>query len=98
MGSQLNKQQINHNNENNIELINPTRSTRSKSFIDNQDDFEECVLIWLDSTIRNSDIWSEELKYARQIINNIKIFDNPNDCIMFMKMVITDKIFLIVSQ
>jgi hypothetical protein len=94
MGSTLNKQ---HANEN-IELTNLNKITRSKSITQNQDDVEECILIWLDSTIRDTDIWIEELRHARKIINNLKIFDNPNDCITFMKMVVSDKIFLIVSQ
>jgi len=94
MGSTLNKQ---HANEN-IELTNLNKITRSKSITQNQDDVEECILIWLDSTIRDTDIWIEELRHARKIINNFKIFDNPNDCITFMKMVVSDKIFLIVSQ
>jgi len=94
MGSVFNKQTSN----NNLELRNVARTTRSKSILENQDDFEECVLVWLDSTIAHNDDWNEELNYAREIINNLRTFDNPNDCINFMKMVISDKIFLIVSQ
>lgn len=95
MGSKLNKQLPNNIN---IESANPIKTIRSRSIIENPDDFEECILIWLDPTIRDTNLWTEELKHARKIINNLKIFDNPNDCITFMKMVITDKIFLIVSQ
>jgi hypothetical protein len=94
MGSRLNKQ----HRDVNLELTNLSKSTRTKLNTENTDDFEECILIWLDPTIRDDDIWGEELKHVRKIINNLKIFDNPNDCITFMKMVVADKIFLIVSQ
>jgi hypothetical protein len=94
MGSRLNKQ----HRDVNLELTNLSKSTRTKLSAENTDDFEECILIWLDPTIRDDDIWEEELKHVRKIINNLKIFDNPNDCITFMKMVVADKIFLIVSQ
>jgi hypothetical protein len=94
MGSKLSKQPTNEN----LELTNLTRTSRSKSVTENQDDFEECVLVWLDSSIKYIDDWLEEFNHAREIINNLKTFDNPNDCINFMKMVISDKIFLIVSQ
>ncbi|CAF0927206.1 unnamed protein product [Rotaria sp. Silwood1] len=94
MGSTLSKQHIHEN----LELTNLTRTIRSKSVTENQDDFEECILVWLDSTIKYTDDWTEELNRAREIINNLKIFDNPNDCINFMKMVVNDKIFLIVSH
>jgi hypothetical protein len=95
MGTSWNKQ---HHPSTDIELTNIIKTTRSKSVIENQDDFEECVLIWLDSTIKDGDLWIEELNHIRKIINNIKIFNNPNDCIIFMKMIVSDKIFLIVSQ
>jgi hypothetical protein len=94
MGTSWNKQHPSTD----IELTNLIKTTRSKSIIENQDDFEECVLIWLDSTIKDGDLWIEELNHIRKIINNIKIFNNPNDCIIFMKMIVSDKIFLIVSQ
>jgi len=94
MGTTSNKQHT----IDSIELTNRIKTTKSKLAIENQDDFEECILIWLDSTIKNADIWTEELTHCRKIINKLKIFDNPNDCITFMKMVIDDKIFLIVSQ
>lgn len=94
MGSILTKQSPHET----FELTNLARTVRSKSVTENQDDFEECVLIWLDSTIKDGDLWIEELNHIRKIINNIKIFNNPNDCIIFMKMIVSDKIFLIVSQ
>ena len=94
MGSILNKQQTIVD----IELTTLIKRTRSKLITENIDDFEECILIWLESTIRENDLWSEELTNARKIINHLKIFDNPNDCITFMKMIVADKIFLIVSQ
>ncbi|CAF0799812.1 unnamed protein product [Rotaria sordida] len=94
MGSTLSKQ---HTNES-LELKNLTKTTRSKSITEHQDDFEECILVWLDSAIKYTDDWNEELNRAREIINNLKIFDNPNNCVNFMKMVVNDKIFLIVSH
>lgn len=94
MGPALNKQRQNEV----LELATLGKRARSKSVTENQDDFEECILVWLDSTIQYNDDWAEELNRAREIINNLKIFDNLNDCINFMKMVINDKIFLIVSQ
>jgi hypothetical protein len=94
MGSILNKQPKTVN----IELTTLIKTTKTKSINENSDDFEECILIWLDPTIRDTEIWSEELTSARKIITHFKIFDNPNDCITFMKMVVADKIFLIVSQ
>ena len=94
MGMRLNKQYANMN----LELINMNRSMRNKSNGDNVHDFEECILIWLDSTLRDIDQWSDEINHIRKISNHLKIFHNPNDCITFMKMVVIDKIFLIVSQ
>ncbi|CAF2395501.1 unnamed protein product [Rotaria sp. Silwood2] len=94
MGSMLNRQHINEN----LELNNLINATRSKSVIENQDDFEECILVWLDPTLKYTDDWTKEFDRAREIINNLKTFDNLNDCINFMKMVVNDKIFLIVSH
>ncbi len=94
MGSILTKQSPHET----FELTNLARTVRSKSVTENQDDFEECVLVWLDPTLKHNDDWIEELNLSREIINNLKTFDNPNDCIAFLKMVIKDKIFLIVSQ
>ncbi|CAF5096324.1 unnamed protein product [Rotaria magnacalcarata] len=94
MGSILNKQHINES----LELTNLTKTTRSKSVTENQDDFEECILVWLDSANQYNDDWIEESNHAREIINNLKTFDNPNDCINFIKMVVNDKVFLFVSQ
>jgi hypothetical protein len=94
MGSKLNKQ---HTNDS-LELTNLAKTVRSRSILENQDDFEECILVWLDSTIKYTDDWTDELNYGREIINNLKIFDKPNDCVNFMKMIVNDKIFLIVSQ
>ena len=81
-----------------FELANLIKRTRSKLVIENHDDFEECILVWLDATIKYTDDWIEELNAAREIINNLKIFDNLNDCVNYMKMVVNNKIFLIVSQ
>jgi hypothetical protein len=94
MGSKLNKQRPIVN----LELTNSIKTTKTKSINENSDDFEECILIWLDPTIKDTELWSEELANARKIITRLKVFDNPNDCITFMKMVVADKIFLIVFQ
>jgi hypothetical protein len=89
MGSSLNKQP---------KIVDLELKPRRKSNIEYSDEFEECVLIWLDPTIRDNDLWSEEITAVRQIITHVRTFDNPNDCITYMKMVVADKIFLIVSQ
>ncbi|CAM4858384.1 unnamed protein product [Rotaria socialis] len=94
MGSILNKQ---HTNES-LELTNLAKTTRSKSVTENQDDFEEGILVWLDSANQYNDDWIEESNHARETINNLKTFDNPNDCINFIKMVVNDKVFLFVSH
>lgn len=94
MGSLLNKQPKTES----LELTSLTKTARSKSVTENQDDFEECILIWLDSSIQYNDDWTNESNLAREIINNLKVFDNPDNCINFMKMVVNDKIFLLVSQ
>jgi hypothetical protein len=94
MGSTLNKQRTDES----LELTNLNRTTRSKSVTENQDDFEGSILVWLDPSIKYSDDWTEELNHAREIINNLKIFDNLNECVNFMKMIINDKVFLIISQ
>ncbi|CAF0870612.1 unnamed protein product [Adineta steineri] len=94
MGSVVNKQRT----DDSLELTNLVKTIRTKSILENQDDFEECVLIWLDSSIKYNAHWADELNHAREIINNLKIFDQLNDCINFMKMIVYDKIFLIVSH
>jgi hypothetical protein len=94
MGSRLNKQHT----YDSLELTNLAKTVRSRSILEHQDDFEECILVWLDSTIKYTDDWTDELNSGREIINNLKIFDKPNDCVNFMKMIVNDKIFLIVSQ
>ena len=94
MDSISNKQHISES----FEFTNLIKRTKSKLVMENQVDFEECILVWLDSTIKCTDDWIEELNVAREIINNFKIFDNLNDCVNYMKMVVNDKIFLIVSQ
>ncbi|UJR28346.1 hypothetical protein I4U23_009588 [Adineta vaga] len=94
MGSTLKKQRPNES----LELTNLVKRVRTRSILETQDDFEECILIWLDSTINYNDDWTDELNHAREIINNLKLFDKLNDCIDFMKMVINKKIFLIVSH
>jgi len=81
-----------------VELTNSLRTSRTRSVIEYPDEFEECILIWLDTTIRDTDRWSDHLYQARQIINHLKTFDNPYDCITYMKMIVSDKIFLIVSE
>ena len=94
MGSTSTKQR----KKNDIEL-NPLRKTaRSKSVTENQDDFEECILVWLGTTEKYSDEYQEELDGAREIINNLHVFNNLMDCVNFLKMIVHDKVFLLVSQ
>ena len=93
MGPLSNKQHISES----FELTNLIKRTRSKSVMENQDDFEEYILVCLDSTIKCTDDWIEKLNAAQEIINSLKIVDNFNDCVSYMKMVVNDKLF-IVSQ
>jgi hypothetical protein len=97
MGSVIHKHRKQHANDS-LELTSLVKKTRSQSLIEQQDDFEDCILVWLDATIKYTDDWSEKLDHARQIVNNLKTFDEPYDCINFIKMVVNDKVFLIVSQ
>ena len=92
MGPILNKQRPIVNVE--LTNINPSNRTQKEHF----DDFEECLLIWLDSTNQETDQWTEEFLHLRTITNHLKLFHNPQDCITFMKMIMIDKIFLLVSQ
>lgn len=92
MGPILNKQRTIIN----VELTNLNRTNKIST--EHFDDFEECILIWLDSTIYDIDQWSEEFLQLRKITNHLKLFHNPHDCITFMKMIMIDKIFLLVSQ
>ena len=94
MSSIWTKQPVNDS----LELTNLSQRVRTKSIVENRDDFEECILVWLDSTINIPEKWTKELKYARGIINKLKIFDNPTDCITFIKSIVEDKIFLFLSQ
>ena len=94
MGSALKTQRPNES----LELTNLVRKVRTRSILETQDDFEECVLVWLDASLKYNDDWTEEFNRAREIIQNLKIFDKFNDCVNFMKMIVNDKIFLIVSQ
>ncbi|CAF1194882.1 unnamed protein product, partial [Adineta ricciae] len=94
MGSALKRQRPNES----LELTNLVKKVRTRSILETQDDFEECVLVWLDASLKYNDDWTEEFNHAREIIQNLKIFDKLNDCINFMKMIVNDKIFLIVSH
>ena len=94
MGSTLKKQRPNDS----VELTNLDKRLRTRSILETQDDFEECVLVWLDSTIARSEDWVDELSHARELIHNVKVFDKLNECINFMKTIVNDKIFLVVSQ
>jgi hypothetical protein len=94
MGLTLNKE---HPIES-LELKTLVKNTRSKSIIDQLDDFEECVLVWLDSSLKSFDHCLEEIGRAREIVNNLKLFSKSTECIDFLRTVLNDKVFLIISQ
>ena len=94
MGPTLNKQ---HPIES-LELKTLVKNTRSKSIIDQQDDFEECVLVWLDSAFKSGDYCLEEKSHAQEIVNNLKTFSKSTECIDFLRTVLNDKVFLIISK
>lgn len=94
MGLTLNKQTPIES----LELKTLAKTTRSKSIIDQQDDFEECVLIWLDSSLKSFDYCPEEKDRAREIVNNLKTFSKSTECIDFLRTILIDKVFLIISK
>ncbi|CAF0788094.1 unnamed protein product [Didymodactylos carnosus] len=57
--------------------------------------FEDYVVIWLDTNITGD--WQETEMEIRPIINYFKTFDNVDECIKYIKSLIDEKVFLIVT-
>ncbi|CAF0958499.1 unnamed protein product [Didymodactylos carnosus] len=58
---------------------------------------EDFIVIWLDSNINTSDECLETQVRLRSIINYLKVFDNTNECLLYLSSIKNEKIFLIVS-
>lgn len=81
-----------------FELKKLAKVTRSKSVLEQQEDFEEAVLVWLDTTLKDANQWTEEFDYIRELMNNVKVFHRFDECVSFLKTIVDEKVFLIVSQ
>lgn len=81
-----------------FELKKLVKVARSKSILEQQEDFEEAVLVWLDTTLKHANQWTEEFHYIRELVNNVKTFDKLDECLQCLKTMVDDKVFLIVSQ
>jgi hypothetical protein len=85
-------------NRDELELKNLVQIKRSKSVSDNQDDLEDCALVWLDSDVKYSSFWHTQIESVRSIISNLNIFNNIPDCLSYFHTTINDKIFLITTK
>ena len=81
-----------------FELKKIVKVARSKSILEQQDDFEEAVLVWLDPLLKQANQWTEEFDYVRELVTNVKTFHKLDECLQCLKTMVDDKIFLIVSQ
>jgi hypothetical protein len=59
---------------------------------------ENFIVIWLDSTISESNEDTQNsITQLRHIINSVETFTNPTECLDFIKHIQNEKIFLIIS-
>jgi tetratricopeptide (TPR) repeat protein len=69
-----------------------------QSNLRNDENLEDFSLIWLDSNINKTADCSEMINTLHSIINNLKTFDNIDECIDYINSVaINERFFLIVS-
>lgn len=60
---------------------------------------ENCILIWLNSSLNESDLHYQNLiTQLRQIINSINVFSDLDQCVAFVHQRGAEKLFIIVSD
>lgn len=56
------------------------------------------LLVWLDANMNEKeDFFKTSLEQLRQFVASVNTFTNPNECYDFMKTILDETIFLIVS-
>jgi hypothetical protein len=58
---------------------------------------ESFICLWLDKTVNTSEDNIETQKDLRQIINDLRTFDNSDQCEQYIRQITEEKVVLIVS-
>jgi hypothetical protein len=60
---------------------------------------ENFIIIWLDSSLKRSDLHDRDsIAHLRQIINSIHVFNDLDQCVAFVHQRKAEKLFIVVSH